>query len=63
MSGLILFLASFIVLVLAVALMAIGVIARRPAISGSCGGLGMVPGVTSECGGACRRSCPRRPEP
>jgi len=64
MSGMMLFLASFVVLMLAVGLMAIGVLARRPAITGSCGGLGGVPGVSPDCGGACGRTCLRqRDEP
>jgi hypothetical protein len=60
MSEMIVFFASFVVFMLAVLLMAIGVMARRPAITGSCGGLGNIPGVASDCDGACRRSCPRR---
>jgi hypothetical protein len=40
--------------------MAIGVMAGRGRIEGSCGGLNRVPGVDSDCGGACRRPCARR---
>jgi hypothetical protein len=62
MSDIFIFLASFFLFVLAVALMAVGVVARRPAITGSCGGLGNIAGVTADCGGLCgRASCPRRP--
>ncbi|MEJ2514406.1 MAG: (Na+)-NQR maturation NqrM [Gammaproteobacteria bacterium] len=32
----------------------------RPRIEGSCGGLNNLPGVESDCGGTCRRPCPRR---
>lgn len=60
MSGLTLFLASLVAFVLAVGLMAVGAIAGRSPITGSCGGLGMIPGVTPDCGGTCRRPCPRR---
>lgn len=60
MSWVYLFLITFVILLLSVAMMAIGVMARRPAITGSCGGLGNIPGVSSDCGGTCRRNCPRK---
>jgi hypothetical protein len=45
-----LYLASFIIIVLAIAGMAIGVIFGRPAIKGSCGGLaGECPRCTVKC--------------
>ncbi|MFW5427457.1 MAG: (Na+)-NQR maturation NqrM [Methylophagaceae bacterium] len=46
------FIATFIILTLAVIGMAIGVIMGRPAIKGSCGGLNQV-GLSGSCGGAC----------
>ncbi len=48
-----LYLASFIVMVLAIAGMAVGVIFGRPAIKGSCGG------IAGECA-HCTRKCRRR---
>ncbi|MBK5968952.1 MULTISPECIES: hypothetical protein [Thiorhodovibrio] len=42
--------------------MAIGVLRGGRGIAGSCGGLAHLPGITSDCGGACRaegRSCQR----
>lgn len=54
------FLIAFVVFVTAIAGMAIGVMAGRERIQGSCGGLNRVPGVDSDCGGACRRPCARR---
>lgn len=60
MANILLFLVSFLVFLLAVGLMAIGVMARRSPIAGSCGGLGNIPGVESDCGGSCRQTCPRR---
>lgn len=46
------FIATFLILSLAVIAMAIGVILGRPAIKGSCGGLNQV-GLSGSCGGAC----------
>jgi uncharacterized protein len=46
------FIASFIVLGIAIIGMAIGVILGRPAIKGSCGGLNQV-GLGGSCGGGC----------
>jgi hypothetical protein len=50
-----LYLASFIIIVLAIAGMAIGVIFGRPAIKGSCGG------IADECP-HCTVKCRRREE-
>ncbi|PHS33089.1 MAG: hypothetical protein COA95_01920 [Methylophaga sp.] len=46
------FIATFIILSIAVIGMAIGVIMGRPAIKGSCGGLNQV-GLSGSCGGVC----------
>ncbi|MBL1320081.1 MAG: (Na+)-NQR maturation NqrM [Methylophaga sp.] len=46
------FIATFIIISIAVVGMAIGVILGRPAIKGSCGGLNQV-GLAGSCGGAC----------
>ena len=46
------FIATFIILSIAVIAMAIGVILGRPAIKGSCGGLNQV-GLSGSCGGIC----------
>jgi hypothetical protein len=46
------FIATFIILTIAVIGMAIGVIMGRPAIKGSCGGLNQV-GLSGSCGGVC----------
>ncbi len=46
------FIASFIIILIAVIAMAAGVLLGRPAISGSCGGLNQV-GLSGSCGGAC----------
>lgn len=51
---------TMLVFLLVVAGMAVGVIAGRKAISGSCGGLNQIPGVESDCGGTCRNPCARR---
>ncbi|MGD2136928.1 MAG: (Na+)-NQR maturation NqrM [Gammaproteobacteria bacterium] len=40
--------------------MGIGLLLGRRGIQGSCGGLNQIPGVASDCGGACRRSCRNR---
>ncbi len=44
---------AFLVFVLAVLLMSLGVIVSGRRIQGSCGGLANIPGVESDCGGAC----------
>lgn len=46
------FIATFIIIAIAVTAMAIGVILGRPAIKGSCGGLNHI-GLSGSCGGAC----------
>lgn len=46
------FIATFVVIIIAVIGMAIGVILGRPAIKGSCGGLNQV-GLAGSCSGAC----------
>lgn len=51
---------TMLVFVLVILGMAIGVLKGRAAISGSCGGLNHIPGVESDCGGACRAKCKRR---
>lgn len=56
-------LASIAIFSLVILGMAIGVLRGRAAISGSCGGLNNIPGVESDCGGACRtgdKVCPRK---
>jgi len=52
-----LYLASFLIIVVAIAGMAIGVMFGRPAIKGSCGG---VAGACPHCTVKCRR---RQPSP
>ncbi len=54
------FLIAFLLFATAIAAMSIGVMAGRRRIEGSCGGLNRLPGVESDCGGACRRPCARR---
>jgi uncharacterized protein len=54
------FLIAFLVFIAAIAAMSVGVMAGRGRIAGSCGGLNQVPGIESDCGGACRRPCARR---
>lgn len=46
------FIATFIIITIAVIGMAVGVILGRPAIKGSCGGLNQV-GLAGSCSGAC----------
>lgn len=46
------FIATFVIISIAVLAMAIGVILGRPAIKGSCGGLNQV-GLSGSCAGAC----------
>jgi hypothetical protein len=57
------FLFSFIILLVVVVGMAIGIIAGRPAIKGSCGGLNHI-GLSGSCGGACsaqeKEECEKR---
>lgn len=56
-------LASVTIFALVILGMAVGVLRGRAAITGSCGGLNNIPGVESDCGGACRtgaKVCPRK---
>lgn len=46
------FIASFIIIAIAIIAMAVGVLLGRPAIKGSCGGLNQV-GLAGSCSGAC----------
>ena len=46
------FIASFIIIAIAIIAMAAGVLLGRPAIKGSCGGLNQV-GLAGSCSGAC----------
>jgi len=54
------FLFSIVIFALAAVALGIGVLRGRGAIEGSCGGLNRIPGVESDCGGTCRRSCKKR---
>ncbi|NBC11753.1 MAG: (Na+)-NQR maturation NqrM [Gammaproteobacteria bacterium] len=54
---------TLVIFPLAVAGLSLKVLAGRPGITGSCGGLSQISGVESDCGGACRipgRVCPNR---
>jgi uncharacterized protein len=51
------FIVTFFAMALAVAGMAIGVIAGRKPIGGSCGGLG---NIGLECDAGCSKPCPKR---
>jgi hypothetical protein len=57
------FIATFIIIGIAVIGMAIGVLMGRPAIKGSCGGLNQI-GLSGSCSGACsaheREACAKR---
>lgn len=53
---------SILVFLLVILGMSIGVLRGRRHIEGSCGGLNKIPGIESDCGGACRRSCKKRRE-
>ena len=55
-------LASLLVIALAIAGLALGLLCGRRPVQGSCGGLNNIPGISSDCGGACRKGkpCPRR---
>jgi len=46
------FIATFVIIAIAVIGMAVGVIFGRPSIKGSCGGLNQV-GLAGSCSGAC----------
>ena len=54
------YLIAFLVFALVIAGMSIGVLAGRGRIQGSCGGLNQLPGIESDCGGACRRPCAKK---
>ncbi len=51
---------SFAIFALAILGLASGLLLSGRRIQGSCGGLNQVPGVDSDCGGVCRRPCPKR---
>jgi hypothetical protein len=57
------FIATFVILLIVFAAMAIGILMGRPAIKGSCGGLNNI-GLSGSCGGACsseeREECARK---
>ena len=53
-------LASLLVFVLAMAGLGLGLLRGRRPIQGSCGGLNQIPGIASDCQGACRQSCRNR---
>lgn len=52
-----LFIVTFIIMTIAVLGMAVGVIAGRKPIGGSCGGLGA---IGLECDAGCNKPCPKR---
>jgi len=54
------FVLSLLVFLAALIGMSIGVLRGRRALQGSCGGLGNIPGISPDCGGSCRRECPRK---
>ncbi|MBK1648224.1 (Na+)-NQR maturation NqrM [Rhabdochromatium marinum] len=57
------FFAAVLIFLLAFLGMAVGVLRGTRGITGSCGGLAHLPGIHSDCGGACRASgtpCQRR---
>lgn len=51
---------SILIFILAILGMSIGVLRGRRHIEGSCGGLNNIPGIESDCGGACGRPCKKR---
>lgn len=51
---------ALVVFILAFVGMALGVLRGRRSIQGSCGGLSNLPGVESDCKGACRTACKQR---
>ena len=59
----IIFIATFVIILIAVLAMAVGILMGRPAIKGSCGGLNQI-GLSGSCGGACslaeKEECARR---
>jgi len=60
MSMLTTVLLAFGIFLAAVAGMGLGLVWGGHRIEGSCGGLNRVPGVESDCGGACQQPCERR---
>ena len=55
-------LASFLIIALAVAGLAVGVMLGRQPIRGSCGGLGSIRGLEGSCGACGGKQCRRRRE-
>ncbi|MDX1698436.1 MAG: (Na+)-NQR maturation NqrM [Thiohalobacterales bacterium] len=53
-------LASILVFALVIAGLGLGLLCGRRGVQGSCGGLGNIPGIRSDCNGACRHPCERR---
>jgi len=55
---------ALVLFALAFAGLALGVLNGRAALKGSCGGLNQIPGLQSDCGGACSRGqvCPNQAE-
>jgi hypothetical protein len=53
-------LASILIFILVAIGLALGLLCGRRGIQGSCGGLNNIPGVTSDCGGTCRKPCSKR---
>jgi len=57
------FIATFLIIAIAIIGMAAGILLGRPAIKGSCGGLNQV-GLSGSCGGACsatkKKACAKK---
>lgn len=53
-------LASIAFFVLSIGGLGLGLLCGRRGITGSCGGLNNIPGMTSDCGGSCRKPCRKR---
>jgi hypothetical protein len=51
---------AFVAFVAAVLALSLGQLRGRGAVRGSCGGLSAIPGIESDCAGACRSPCERR---
>lgn len=53
---------ALLIFLLAFGGLALGVLNGRAALKGSCGGLSQLPGIGSDCAGACQRGqpCPSR---
>ena len=54
------FLAAFVAFVVVMLALYLGPLFGRAGVKGSCGGLGSLPGFSSDCGGACNRPCKKR---